>query len=232
VLLQEQSCAAATHTLISQAFSYSLSIYTYNHTLFVHHVMHFSTTSSRITPPILPPRPPPLLPLPTIKLLLPQLNINRIMRLAHPLPKLAATAHARCIDLHPLLEVLGAHPARVQLAERAQERGCLGLQRRFGLLGVCGGDRVQEGPRRAAQLGDVRWAVFGERGWEGGALLFAAEGEERAHVVACSAAARYLLAGCYLGLWVVCARIAYCRLAHCAKEVLTACHLRRRRCRS
>ena len=123
VLLQRRSCAAATHTLISQAFSYTNILL---HSSYIH-IVHFSTRSSRITPPILPPRPPPLLPLPTIKLLLPQLDINRIMRLAHPLPKLAATANARCIDLHPVLEVLGAHPARVQLAERAQERGCLGL---------------------------------------------------------------------------------------------------------
>ena len=209
-----------------------LSVYTYNHTLFVHHTVLFSITSSRITPPILPPCPPPLFPFPTIKFLFPQLHIDRVMRLAHPLPKFAATADARCVDLHPLLEVLGAHPARVQLAERAQERGCLSLQRMLWFLRVCGGDRVQEGPRRAAQLGDVRWAVFGERGGERGALLFAAESEERAHVVACSAAAGSLLTGCYRDLWVVGARIAYCCLAHCAKEVLTACHLRRRRCRS
>lgn len=123
VLLQRRLCAAATHTVISQAFSYTHIIIHSSYS----HIMHFSTTSSRITPPVLPPRPPPLLPLPTIKLLLPQLDINRIMCLAHPLPKLAATANARCIDLHPVLEVLGAHPARVQLAERAQERGCLGL---------------------------------------------------------------------------------------------------------
>lgn len=102
----------AAHTARSEVPSYTRIIIHPSYTVLY-------TKISRITPSILPTRPPPLLPLPTIKLLLPQLHINRIMRLAHPLPKLAATADARGINFHPFLKILGAHPARVQLAERA-----------------------------------------------------------------------------------------------------------------
>lgn len=118
------------------------------------------------------------------------------MRLAHPLAKLATIANARCIDLHPLLEVLSTHPARIQLAKRSQKRGCLRLQRRRRFLGVRCGNGVEEGPGRATQLRDVWRAVFWQRGWERGALLFAAEGEERAHVVTRSAAVGQILVIC------------------------------------
>jgi hypothetical protein len=120
---------------------------------------------SRITPPILPPRPPPFLPPRTIKTLLPQLFINRIMRLAHPRAKLAPIADPWRVLRHPALEVLGAHPARVQLAERGEEGLGFGLELRGGLCGVCGGDGVEECPGGAPEGFDVGGAVGGEGGY-------------------------------------------------------------------
>jgi len=67
-----------------------------------------STTAS-----ILPSRPPPLLPLRTIKLLLPQLPVNLVVRLTHPLPKLVPTLRPHPTLHHKLLEILGTHPARI-----------------------------------------------------------------------------------------------------------------------
>ncbi len=99
-------------------------------------------------PTPLPPRPPPLLPPPTLKLLLPQLPINLIMRLTHPPAQLPPPPHPRPIPLlrHPLLEILGAGPAGVEAREEVQELG------HFALLGggcgggVGGGEGVEEGP--------------------------------------------------------------------------------------
>ncbi|PQE26472.1 uroporphyrinogen-III synthase protein [Rutstroemia sp. NJR-2017a BBW] len=52
-----------------------------------------------ITPTVLPPSPPPLLPLSTIKLPLPQLPIDIIVRLTHPLAKLiSAFEVSNCCD--------------------------------------------------------------------------------------------------------------------------------------
>lgn len=64
------------------------------------------------------------------------------MRLAHPRPKLVPAAHSWRVRLHPGLEVLGAYPARVQLAECAEEGGCFGLQLGRGIGGVGCGDGV------------------------------------------------------------------------------------------
>jgi len=68
------------------------------------------------------------------------------MRLAHPLSKLAPRADSRCVLLHPLLEVFGAHPAWVQLAKRGEEGFGFGLELGRGVRGVCAGYGVEEGP--------------------------------------------------------------------------------------
>lgn len=83
--------------------------------------------TSRITPPILPACPPPLLPLRTVKALLPQLLIHRIVRLAHPRAELIPIANSWRILRHPFLEVFRADPAWVQLAEGCEEGLGLGL---------------------------------------------------------------------------------------------------------
>ena len=115
---------------------------------------------SSTTPSIFPARPPPLLPLVTIKALLPQLHINSIMRLTHPPPKLISIAHPRLIPvLHPRPEIVRARPARVHLAEQADELLRLALLRERGSLGVGGGHGVQERPGGAAELLDVWRAV-------------------------------------------------------------------------
>lgn len=81
--------------------------------------------TNSITPPILPPRPPPLLPKPTIKLRLPQLPINLIMRLTHPPSKLLPPAKLGLVIptrvRHPALEIIRAYPARIQSGEKFQE---------------------------------------------------------------------------------------------------------------
>lgn len=84
--------------------------------------------SSWITFPILPPGPPPLLPPRTIKRILAQLLIHRIVRLTHPRPELAPTTNPRRVPTHPGLEVFGADPAWVQLAECREEGFGFGLQ--------------------------------------------------------------------------------------------------------
>jgi len=45
---------------------------------------------SGITPSIFPPRPPPLFPFSAIEHLLSELHIDRIVRFAHPFPKLVS----------------------------------------------------------------------------------------------------------------------------------------------
>lgn len=97
-------------------------------------------THNLITPSIPPAIPPPLLPKRTIKLLLPQLNIHRVMRPTHPpskpLLRLQCLLHIAALFFHPRLEILRAHPAGVQLREQAEECGCLFLVGRGGLRGV------------------------------------------------------------------------------------------------
>lgn len=85
------------------------------------------TRPSEVTPPILPPCSPSLLPPLAIKGLLAQLLIHRIVRLAHPLAKLASTAHPRRVLLHPGLEVFCADPAWVEFAKGGKEGLGFGL---------------------------------------------------------------------------------------------------------
>ena len=89
------------------------------------------------------------------------------MSLAHPRTKLAPTADPRRILCHPVLEVFGAYPTWVQLAECGEEGLGLGLELWGGLCGVCGGDGVQKRPRGAPEGFDVGWTVGG-KGWDDG----------------------------------------------------------------
>lgn len=116
-----------------------------------------------ITPPIPPPTPPPLLPPPALKLPLPQLPIDLVMRLAHPPAQRLPPLHPRPVAPrpHPRLEILRARPARVQARKEGQELLHLGL-----LGGGCGGrvggrEGVEEGPGGAAEGFDVGGAVGG-----------------------------------------------------------------------
>ena len=92
------------------------------------------------------------------------------MRLAHPPPKLVPPLNFWLIPrlLHPLLKVLGAHPAWIQLGEQGEEGRGLGLERGRCGLGVGCGEGVQQGPRAAAQLLDVGGTVAGDGGCQGG----------------------------------------------------------------
>ena len=82
------------------------------------------------------------------------------MRLTHPLAKLIPIAHPRLITvLHPRPEIVRARPARVHLAEQADELLCLALLRELRSLRVGGGHGVQERPGGAAELLDVWRAV-------------------------------------------------------------------------
>lgn len=134
------------------------------------HHSHLRSNSppSSITTPILPPRPPPLLPPPAVKLGLPQLPIHLVVRLAQPGPERVPALRPHLPLLHVPLEVLGAHPARVELGEEAHEAREVGLLpgRRRGRVGR--GDRVEQRPRAAPEGLDVRGAVFGLRRWCGG----------------------------------------------------------------
>ena len=78
---------------------------------------------------ILPARSPPLLPLPTIKLLLSQFPINLIMRLTHPSSQTLPAFHPWLISLpaHPLSEIVRAYPAWVELREEGEELLHFGL---------------------------------------------------------------------------------------------------------
>lgn len=125
-----------------------------------------------IAAPVLPPGPPPLLPLPAIKRRLPQLPVHLVVGLAQPVPKLVPAARPNLPPLHVLLEVLGAHPARVELGEEAHEA----LELRLLLWGrrgrVSRGYRVEEGPCAPAEgldvWGAVLWRGRGCCGFEGG----------------------------------------------------------------
>ena len=89
---------------------------------------HFVQKGSSITTSIPPPSPPPLLPLTTIKTPFSQLDIDSIMRLAHPPPELVPITDLRLIALlHPRLEIVRANPARIQLTEQAYELFHFGL---------------------------------------------------------------------------------------------------------
>lgn len=113
-----------------------------------------------ITPSILPARPPPLFPLIAIETALTQLDINRIMRLAHPLAKLVSAADPRVIAVfHPRPEIVRAHPTRVHLSEQVDELPSLILLCEGRSLWVCCCHGVEECPGRAAELFDVWWAI-------------------------------------------------------------------------
>lgn len=106
-----------------------------------------ATQNLLITPTILPTSAPSFLPFITIETALAQLDINRIMRLTHPLAKLIPVADPRLIAiLHPRPEIVGAHPARVHFAEQADELLRLHLLRKRRSLRVVGRHGVQEGP--------------------------------------------------------------------------------------
>ena len=132
--------------------------------LWRHHVHAIATPLPQryfsITSPIFPARPPPLFPLIAIETALAQLDINRIMRLAHPLAKLVSAADPRLVAVfHPRPEIVGAHPARVHLSEQCDELPGLVLLRERGSFWVRCCQRVEKCPRGAAELFDVWWAV-------------------------------------------------------------------------
>lgn len=142
-----------------------LNLFYNKHVLPIAEKRNVSTTS-----PILPPGPPPFLPPPAIEHVLAKFDIDSVMRLAHPPPKLFATADPRRISVtaHPLLEVPRAVPAWVQLREGRHESAGLRLQGRRGVCGVRAGYRVQQGPRGAAELFDIWGAIGGVFGHGGG----------------------------------------------------------------
>ena len=112
------------------------------------------------TPPILPSSPPSFFPLVAVKAALSQLYVDRVVSLTHPPSKLVPIAHPGLVAVfHPRSEVVGTRPARVHLAEQADELLCFALLRKGWSLGIGGCHGVQEGPSGAAELLDVRWAV-------------------------------------------------------------------------
>lgn len=127
-------------------------------------ISHPSVPRTLITSPIPPPRPPSLLPPPTIKLLLPQLPINLVVRLAHPPPQPLPPFHPRLVPLflNPGLEVLGADPAGIDFGEEREERAHFALLCGCGTGGVGGRDAVQEGPGVVSEGVNVRGAVGGK----------------------------------------------------------------------
>lgn len=129
--------------------------YLYHKYVYIYPRGHYSyksltPTTDLITPPILPPVPPPLLPKPTIKHRLSQLPIHLIMCLTHPPSKLLPASDLRLVAPtwlgHPISEILSAHPAGVQLRKDVQKGAHFGLLGWSCGVGVCGSERVQEGP--------------------------------------------------------------------------------------
>lgn len=66
-----------------------------------------------IASPILPPSPPPLLPLGTVKCRLPKLDIDFVVRLAEPVAELVSASSFNVSLLDVLLEIFGADPTGV-----------------------------------------------------------------------------------------------------------------------
>jgi hypothetical protein len=123
-------------------------------------IMHLWLAHYSPTSPILPPSPPSFFPLVAVKAALPQLLINRIVRLTHPAPKVVSVAHAGLVTVfHPRPEIVGARPARVHFAEQADELLRFVLLGEGRSLGVGGCHGVQESPGGAAELLDVWRAV-------------------------------------------------------------------------
>lgn len=92
-------------------------------------------------------------------------------------------AHVVLGARHPVAEVGGARPARVDVGEDGHEGAHVMLLRGRRRARVRGGDRVQQRPRRPAQLLHVRGAVWrrrigaggGRRGGGGGGTVEVAE---------------------------------------------------------
>lgn len=84
------------------------------------------------------PRPPSLIPPPTIKRRLPKLDINLIMRPAHPLTQALPTLNLGRILGNVPLEILRADPARVELREEPHEGDHVVLLRPVGCFGIAG----------------------------------------------------------------------------------------------
>jgi len=63
-----------------------------------------------------------LLPSIAIKLLLPKLDIDRIVGFTHPPPKFLSITDLRLVAaLHPGLKVIGTNPTRIVLAEQVDK---------------------------------------------------------------------------------------------------------------
>ena len=133
---------------------------------------------SIITGPVLPPIPPPFVDFRTIKLRLPQLNVNFIVGATQPLTQLFIAARGRRIHLDATttthyktsfspkpapnslsLKILGAVIARIKLREQVEKRAHVSLLAARRLVRVLGRDGVQQPPRAAAQLLLVQGAV-------------------------------------------------------------------------
>lgn len=121
---------------------------------------HVHRETSSITAPIFPSRPPPLFPSIAVELVLPKLDVDRIMRFAHPPTKLFSVAYSRLIAFfHPRSEVIGTYPTRIHLAEEIDELLRLNLlSERWSFRIVCS-HRVQQVPRRAPKLVYIGWTV-------------------------------------------------------------------------
>lgn len=104
---------------------------------------------------ILPPSPPALIPLRTVKLRLPQLPVDIVVSPAQPLRKLVSAVHLRLLPRHVALEVLSAYPARVQLGEEPDEAQQVRLLSLRGQFWVRCRDGVEERPGAPAKGLDV-----------------------------------------------------------------------------
>ena len=116
----------------------------------VHPRMMLLTSSA---PPILPTVLPPLPPLVAIERFFAQLLVHRVVCATHPAPEVLLVAQSRGIAGlgHPVAEILSAHPARVEVGKQLEEGAgflLLSLRRR---PWVCRRQRVEEGPRAAAE---------------------------------------------------------------------------------
>ncbi len=91
------------------------------------------------------------------------------MGLAHPGPQLFAPSHARLVagPPHPVPEIVGAHPARVELREQMHELLHVTLLYGGGLFRVAGGDAVEKCPAVSAERVDVGGTVGAWRSRKG-----------------------------------------------------------------
>lgn len=116
-----------------------------------------------VTPAVLPPRPPSLLPSAAVELLLPQFPIDLVVGLAEPVAKFCPAVDLDLVLLLVCLEVFGADPAGVQPTERPHEPSQVFFLRRRGIFGVGRGDGMEQRPGAVAELLDVGRAA-GSRG--------------------------------------------------------------------